>query len=206
MAGVVITSVRKSGAGCDHRLVTVSLDGESFEIHTGEAELDALPWGEAEKRLFILLGLKRLRVLGLALDDAAGRVCNGEEATNVKQYLLLAKDVTKTNIGTSYVNVPPGLNGERGLVEFTGCTEFRLVCNVNHVGTGQLQLRVVRDSDSAVLYESPLLAAGAGEKELDAGWLPIPAAASGLGVVRFQARSTVGADDPQFRRLVMLVR
>lgn len=205
MAGIVVTSVRKSGAGCDHRLVTVSLDSESFEVHTGEGELDAMPWTDAEKKQFILLGLKRLRVLGLALDDAPGRVCNGEEATNVKQYILLAKDVTKTNIGTAYVNIPIGANGERSLVEFTGCSEFRIVANVNVVGTGNLQMRVVRDSDSAVLFESGNIT-GAGEKELDTDWQALPAAASGLALVRLQAKSSVGADDPLFRRAILLVR
>jgi hypothetical protein len=205
MAGIVVTSVRKSGAGCDHRLVTVSLDGESFEVHTGEAELDAMPWTAAEKQQFILLGLKRLRVLGLALDNAPGRVCNGEEATNVKQYLLVSKDITKSNIGTAYVNIPIGANGERSLVEFTGCTQFRIVLNANHVGTGPWQYRVIRDADNAVLYESPTISQ-TGERELDTDWLDIPQAANGLELVRLQGKSGVASDDPVVRRCVMLVR
>jgi hypothetical protein len=205
MAGVCTGHVRKSGPGCDHRSVTVALDGETFVLDTGERELDAQAWDDAAKREFIRLGLRRLRALGLALDDAVGRVCNGEEATNVKQYMLLTRDVTKTNIGTSYVNIPPGLNGERSLVEFTGCAEFRIVLNMNFVGTGPMNARVVRDSDNAVLYESPNIT-GVGEKELDTGWLTIPAAASGLEVVRLQGKSNTGADDPQYRRCVMLVR
>jgi hypothetical protein len=209
MAGIVITSVRKSGAGCDHRLVTVALDGESFEVHTGEGELDAMPWTDAEKRQFILLGLKRLRVLGLALDNAPGRVCNGEEATNVKTYDLMGPGnvVAKTNIGTSYVNVLPGANGERVLIDFTGCTEFRVILTANLVGTGPFGARVVRDSDNAVLFENASIAGGAPqERELDTDWQTLPGAAGGLTLVRLQAKSTVGADDPQFRRCVMLVR
>lgn len=205
MSGICTAHSRKNGAGCDHRSVTVSLDGESFSLDTGESELDQMSWTDVEKRQFILLGLKRLRVLGLSLDNIVGRVTNGEEATNVKQFNLLAKDVTKSNIGTAYVNVPPGLNGERSLVEFTGCTEFRIVLNMNFVGTGPMNVRVVRDSDDAVLYESPNIT-GAGEKELDTGWQTLPAAAVGLGVVRLQAKSNTGADDPVFRRCVMLVR
>jgi hypothetical protein len=205
MAGICTNSIRRGGPTCDHRTITVLLDGESITLDTGEGDLDGMAWDDAAKKLFLRLGLKRLRALGLALDNAIGRVTNGEEATNVKQYMLLSKDVTKTNIGTAYVNVPPGLNGERSLVEFTGCTEFRLVANVNIVGTGNLQIRIVRDSDDAVLYESPNIST-AGEKELDTGWLALPAAASGLGVVRVQAKSSVGADDPLFRRVIMLVR
>jgi hypothetical protein len=134
----------------------------------------------------------------------------------VKQYTLLAKDVTKTNIGTAYVNIPVGANGERSLVDFTGCTEYRIVLHVNMVGSGLLGFRLVRDSDSAVLYERATIPGtnSAGEKELDTandaeavnGWLPLPAAASGLAVVRIQAKSQTGADDPQFRRCLLLVR
>lgn len=205
MAGICVTSVRKGGGNCDHRTVTVSLDGEPIVVDTMEAELDEMAWTEKEKRQFILLGLKRLRILGLALDNAAGRVTNGEEATNVKQYLLLAKDVTKTNIGTAYVNIPPGANGERSLIEFTGCTQFRIVLNANFVGTGPWNVRLVRDSDNAVIYESPNLTQ-TGERELDTDWQSIPAEASGLAVVRIQAKSTTAADDPVFRRCVVLVR
>jgi hypothetical protein len=205
MAGICVTSIRKSGAGCDHRIVTVSLDGESIELHTGEGELDSMPWGAEEKRQFLLLSAKRARVLGLALDDAVGRVFIGEEATNVKQYMLLGKDVTKTNIGTAYVNVPVGANGERSLVEFTGSTQFRIIINANLVATGPFGIRIVRDSDNAVLYENANIAL-TGERELDTDWQPLPAEASGLSLVRLQAKSTVGTDDPVFRRCVMLVR
>jgi hypothetical protein len=206
MAGICVTSIRKSGAGCDHRIVTVDLDGESIELHTGEGELDSMAWGDEEKRQFLLLSAKRARVLGLALDDAVGRVFIGEEATNVKQYGILTKDVTKTNIGASYVNVPPGANGERTLVEFTGCTQFRLTVHAVLAQTGPYQMRIVRDSDDAVLYESASINAAAGEREFDTGIQELPAAATGLIYVRFQARSVTAADDPVFRRCILMVR
>lgn len=205
MAGICTNSIRRSGAGCDHRTVTVLLDGESIEIDTGEGLLDAMPWGAEEKRQFLLLNAKRLRVAGLALDNAIGRVFGGDEGTNVKQYSLVTQNTTKSNIGLSYVNVPVGANGERTLVEFTGCTEFRLVLHANLVGTGPFGFRVVRDSDDAVLYENALIAL-TGERELDTGILPLPAAATGLMYVRLQAKSMVAVDDPIVRRCVLLVR
>ena len=207
MAGICISSIRKSGAGCDHRAVTVNIDGEEIVVETGEDILDQMTWGDEEKKQFILLGLKRLRSLGLALDNAPGRVINGEEATNIKSYDLMGPGaaVTKTNIGTAYVNVLPGANGERILVDFTGCTQFRVILTANLVGTGPFGVRVVRDSDNAVLFENASIAQ-TGERELDTDWQALPAAASGLALVRLQAKSTVGADDPQFRRAVMLVR
>jgi hypothetical protein len=205
MAGICTGHLRKNGVNCDHRLVTVVLDGEEFIFDTGEGDLDRMPYGAEEKRQLALLCLRRLRADGLSLDNSVGRIFLGAEATNVKQYTLLSKDVTKTNIGTAYVNVPPGLNGERSLVEFTGCTEFRLVLHANLVGTGPWQARVVRDSDSAVLYESPSLTQS-GERELDSGWLALPGGINNLEIVRLQAKSITNADDPIFRRCILLVR
>lgn len=206
MAGICTISTRQNGAGCDHRNVTISLDGEDVALHIGERDLDAMSWEAEDKRTFIMYCLKRARVLGLQLDEAVGRVIHGEEATNVKQYGLLTKDVTKTNIGASYVNVPPGANGERTLVEFTGCTEFRLVVHAVLAQTGPYQMRVVRDSDDAVLYESASINAATGEREFDTGIQTLPAAASGLILVRFQAKSVTAADDPVFRRCILMVR
>ena len=205
MSGICTNSIRKSGAGCDHRTVTVNLDGESIAIETGEGPLDDLPWDEANKRLFILLGLKRLRTLGLVLDNAIGSVTNGVEGSNVRQWTILTKDITKTNIGTSYVNIQIGANGERSLVDFTGATQFRIILNANLVGTGQWGARLIRDGDSVVLYENANLGAS-GERELDTDWQALPAAAVGLTVVRLQGKSTTGADDPVFRRCVLLTR
>lgn len=205
MAGICTNSIRRSGAGCDHRTVTVLLDGESIAFDTSEHELDAMPWGAEEKLQYLRLNAKRLRVAGLALDNAIGRVFGGDEGTNVKPYTLLATPTTKTNIGTAYVNIPAGLNGERTLVQFTGCTEFQLTLHANLVGTGPWQFRVVRDSDSAVLYESPSITQ-TGERELDSGILLLPAAAAGLIYVRLQGKSVFGADDPIVRRCVLMVR
>ena len=205
MAGICTSSIRKSGPGCDHRTVTVVLDGEEFVLDTGEGALDAMSWTAEEKIQFILLGLKRLRTLGLALDNAVGLVTNGEEATNVKQYPIITKDITKTNIGTSYTNVCIGANGERSLVDFTGCTQYRLILHANLVGTGPFGFRLVRDSDSAVLHENASIAL-TGERELDTGWQTIPAEASGPILVRLQAKSAVGSDDPIVRRCILGVR
>lgn len=207
MAGICTASTRVGGPQCDHRTVTIDLDGEPIIINLTEIDLDTLAWDEDAKRLFVTLGLKRRRMNGLALDDAVGHVTNGDEGTNVKQFVLLAKDVTKNNIGITYVDVPPGLNGERGWVEFTGCTEFRVVVNVNFVGSGPMRCRVIRDTDNAVLWESAPILVPSGEKEVESGWLPLPGGQNpGLVPFRFQARSQTAADSPIYRRCMVLVR
>jgi hypothetical protein len=123
----------------------------------------------------------------------------------VKQYTILAAPVTKGNIGLAWVNVLPGANGERSLVDFTGCTEYRLILHANLVGVGPFGARLVRDSDSAVLYENTSIV-GLGERELDTDWQVLPAQANGLTLVRLQCKSGVANDDPIFRRCILLVR
>jgi hypothetical protein len=181
-------------------------DGEAWTIHTSDGEL-LEPWTAEEAATLRRLLLRKLRQKGITLPQFIGRVVRGEEATNVKAYNLLGPGVavTKTNIGTAWVNVLPGANGERSLVDFTGATHYRLIASANLVGTGPFGLRVVRDSDSAVLYENANIAV-TGERELDTDWQVLPAEASGLALVRVQAKSTVAADDPVFRRVTILVR
>jgi hypothetical protein len=166
-----------------------------------------MAWSEEEKRQFILLGLKRLRVLGLALDDAIGRVTNGEEATSVQQYDFLGPGsvVTKTNVGTAYVNILPGANGERCLIDCTGKTQFRPVVTANLVGTGPFGFRIIRDSDNTIFYENANVAL-TGERELDPGWQPMPVWATGLEILRVQIKSVTAADDPVVRRFALFVR
>jgi hypothetical protein len=189
----------------DHRDLTATIDGVVTTLRLHNDQL-AEPLTADEREAFLTVACKIIRRSGTTIHEITGRVLRGEE-TNVKQYDLIGAGsaITKTNIGVSYVDVLPGANGQRALVDFTGCTEFRLILNANLVGTGPWAARVVRDSDNAVLYEAPALGA-AGERELDTDWLPLPGAASGLALVRLQARSQVGADDPVFRRCVLVVR
>lgn len=203
MAGICISST--SPNNCGHRSLTVQIDSQEITVHEYDSDN---PLTAEEYQQFVSLGLRRARSRGISLRDAiVGRVVIGEEATNVKAYNLLGPGaaVTKTNIGTAYVNVCPGANGERSLVDFTGGSEFRLIATVNFVGTGPFGIRIVRDADDAVLYEAGNIAQ-TGERELDTNWQQLPVAASGLSLVRVQAKSTVGADDPVFRRMTLLVR
>lgn len=185
---------------CGHRTVTVG--GVTFELH--QSEIGALT---GEERIAFLKFAVRHK--GVALAALLNRVIFGDEATNVKVYAFFGPGaaVTKTNIGTAYVNICLGLNGERQVVDLTGCTEYRLMLHANLIGSGQFGARIVRDSDNTVLHESANLGA-AGERELDSDWQPLPAAFQNAGLVylRAQAKSQTAADDPVFRSLKLAVR
>lgn len=195
-------------SGGEHLILSGLDDGS---VWSGLAVPDSAllePLTPTEVQLLRKLLLRKLRQSGVPNPAAMiGRVVRGVEATNMKVYDLIAPGaaITKTNIGTSYVNISPRLNGERTLIDFTGCTQYRLVAFANLVGTGQWGLRVVRDSDSAVLHENANLGA-AGERELDTDWQALPAQAAGLIFVRVQGKSTTGADDPVFGSVRLAVR
>lgn len=197
MAGICTSTI--SPNGCGHRVVTIG--GLTLHLH----ESDLTPLSEDELAQMYRLAVRHR---GIALANLLNRVVVGDEATNVKQYNLIAPGVaiTKTNIGTAYVNILTEVNGCRTLVEFTGCTEFRLVLNAVMPGTGVHGVRVIRDDGTGTLYENAAIAAQVAERELDTGWLPLPQGVNSLEVIRLQGKSTVGSDDPIYRRCVLLVR
>jgi len=202
----IIASVTSPNV-CSHYLLGGTDDGipwNGLVVHDSELQQ---PLSADELSLLRRLLLRRLRQTGVTIPGFVNRVVRGEEATNMKIYPLIAIGVaiTKTNIGTSYINISPRLNGERSLVDFTGCTQYRLIARANLIGTGQWGMRVVRDSDNAVLHENANLGA-AGERELDTDWQTLPAAATGLMFVRVQAKSTTAADDPVFGGITLAVR
>lgn len=204
MAGIVSSYTRHlHGPGCTHGELVVDLDGEQFTFQDDERDLAEM---EFDKRRFVRDSIYYWHVeRGVPLDQIAGRVCLGEEATNVKVYSIIAKDVTRTNVGTAYRDVANGANGERKFVDFTGCTEFRARLWANLVGTGPFGFRLIRDGDSAVLYENASVAL-TGERELDPGWLPIPQGFAGETLLRLQIKSAVAADDPLIRGCDLGVR
>ena len=206
MADVCLDAV--SPTGCGHYNVTVTVLGQSVTVHLAEEDL-TLPLTELEQSDAAKMLVRLLRQSGVPLSAFPDRVVRGEEATSVKQYDILGAGsaVAKTNIGTTYVDVLVGANGIRSLVDWTGALEFRVILSVNIIGTGQLGVRLVRDSDTAVIVENANVGA-AGERELDTGWQAIPAILIGAGqmLVRLQTKSTVVTDDPVFRRCLVLVR
>lgn len=203
MSGICTASV--SPRNCGHRTYTIVLDGVPYTIERDPTALST----EERQRLLELAARYWEFTKGVAPATFLHRVLFGEEATNVKIYTFFGPGaaIVKTNIGTSYVDICPGQNGERVVVDLTGCTEYRLMLSANLIGTGAWGARVIRDSDSEVLHDAPTLGA-AGEREADTDWQPLPAAFLGLGLVylRAQAKSQTAGDDPVFRRLQLGLR
>jgi hypothetical protein len=198
----LICSASLSPNACSHWHLTVN--GQEVRVHESDLAGGALSASELTQ-----LCILAVRAEGGTFAALSGKVVVGVEASSVKTIDLFGPGaaLTKTNIGTAWVNICPGANGERVLVDLAdGYTEYRLVASANLVGTGPFGIRVVRDSDDAVVYESASIAL-TGERELDTGWLAIPAGVKGsLLAVRAQAKSETASDDPVFRRIGLLVR
>lgn len=193
-------------AGGTHLACTLDFDGTSVSLG---GETSAVTLTTDELKVIARYLVRRLRSRGVAPAQILGRACLGDEATNVKIYSFFGPGatITKTNIGTTYVNICPGVNGERTIADFTGCTQYRLMLHANLIGSGQFGARIVRDSDDTVLHESTNLGA-AGERELDSDWQNLPVAFVNAGIIslRAQAKSTTAADDPVFRSLRLGLR
>lgn len=208
MAGLCTDSVRVSGSGCGHLQLTVNLDGVQKVFSTGISDnnWDAVMTDNDYEQMFRLLA-RWWKSKGLDIANFSGRVLCGEEATNVKVYNFFGPGlaILKQNIGVTYINILPGLNGEPILVDFTGCTVFRAVLAANFVGTGPFGARIVRNSDNVVLFENANLSQ-TGERQPDSDWQVIPGAFSGLTLLKAQVKSATASDDPVFRGCVLLVK
>jgi len=193
----IVTALSRCSTGQHY---TLTIAGRTIALHQD----DILPLEPEEVDHLLRLAL---RARQFDLSTILGRVVVGEEATNVKSYNLLGPGlaVTKNNIGINYVNVLTGTNGERVLVDCTGCTEYRFIATVNLVGVGPFGIRVVRDSDNVVFHAADVIAL-TGERELDTNWQPLPVGFSSEVLLRVQAKSVVATDDPVFRRITLVVR
>lgn len=179
----IVTAVANICQGGDHADVTTTIQGETFTLDRERLGGDLRTALSAlERRQFAYLACRVLFQSGVPLSKFLNRVLLGQEATSVQTYPLVGPGaaILRSNAGTTYGNALPGINGQRQFVDFTGKTEFRIMLNVNFGQTGH-SLRIVRHSDSAVLYErSPI--ALTGDQELDTGadaaavngWLPLP--------------------------------
>jgi hypothetical protein len=114
-------------------------------------------------------------------------------------------NITKTNIGVTYVNAYAGNNGLAQLVDFGGFKQYRFVVQVNKVGTGTQDAALV-DIDNASNLIELSDAAAAGEHSLDSGWTNKPSWMVGEKIIKPMVRSSVAADDPVYRQFVLYLR
>src|SRR3990172_1521104 len=115
------------------------------------------------------------------------------------------KDRTFANIGTAFVNVYVGANGEAQVADCSRYKECRIVVFGNKVGTGTLSHQLAEVGTANVLT-GPDYAGAAGEFSADSGWTALPAWAVGEKIIRPQAKSTVTTDDPIYRQVLLYLR
>lgn len=141
--------------------------------------------------------------------SAVGHTHAGGSGVQWRQFTYLADSagVTKTNIGSAFVEV--GTASLRLRVDLTGFADVRLCLGVNKVGTGTQEWKAQYSADQSAWSDlTPLVsdAGAAGEKALAGAFGAIPAAALADVWLRVVGRSTVAADDPIVRSAHVQVR
>lgn len=116
--------------------------------------------------------------------------------------------VTKTNIGTAYVDIYTAAFDEENAasVDFTGVTHVRAVYLWDYVGAGSQSIRWVDAADNAnVLIEVTGIVADADPG--DSGWVALPAAfTNATKVIEWQGKSATSTDDPVAKGYKLYVR
>jgi len=104
---------------------------------------------------------------------------------------------TKTNIGTTYVDIYTATRHEEDY-SFFDCgnmTEFIIVFDWDYVGTGNQQVRWVDLNNNAnVLFETAIFTTD--QFNAVTGWFDTPAWCTSTYFIEMQGKSSVGTDDP----------
>lgn len=136
------------------------------------------------------------------------RVGNGN---NWQMAARWQENQTKTNIAAAWQHVYSQAGGEGWYqwADFTGFTEARFLVNMNHVTAvaGECTWAIAKHGVVNLADRVCEVASGttAGEKQLDSGWVSLPAWATGeLKIVL--ACIGNGADDPIFRAAAFYLR
>ena len=103
---------------------------------------------------------------------------------------------TKTNIGTSFVDVYTQTNsiGKAIKIDTTGFTTIRLMVTWNKVGSGTQSIQVIAVDDASVIVSKDIVSG-----ENDTGFVAIPAGSlNEEHSYKLQVKSTTSGDDPVF--------
>ncbi|HTH21801.1 MAG TPA: hypothetical protein VL854_06255 [Nitrososphaeraceae archaeon] len=134
---------------------------------------------------------------GLALSSGQLAATGGGTA---KEDLVAAWDVssTKTNIGTSYVDIytQTGSEGKPFWIDFTNKTQYRIVLYWNKIGSGTQQVKFCDSANPTtnILHNF----SNAVSNENDSGLQSLPAFATGRVEIKMMALSSTAGDDPVF--------
>lgn len=109
--------------------------------------------------------------------------------------------ITKTNIGTAFIDVYNDYGGRNFFVDLMGYTKIRYFVNINANGsTGTLNFRIVDNGNVNNVLLDVVITNG---QNVATVTIPDPLFKNFRGRLRFQAKSTVAGDDPIFDRILI---
>ena len=126
---------------------------------------------------------------------------------NLKEEMVAQwyQSATKTNIGTSYVDIytATGSEGKPVWIDFTGYTHYRVIAYWNKIGTGTQQLKFcdVANPTTNILHNFSNIVSNENDSGITA--LPSFAASGGRFEIKMMALSSVSTDDPVFENAII---
>lgn len=115
--------------------------------------------------------------------------------------------VTKTNIGTTYVNIYTDFGGRPFFIDTTGFNTMaiQILWSRGAAPAGVHNMRIINDADSTQIVESGSLGLTANSDDFPNVSIP-PAFKNFKGKWRLQGKSTVATDDPIFSGFRLYLR
>lgn len=122
-----------------------------------------------------------------------------------------SRQVTKTNIGSTFTNLFTDFSGRPFFADMTGFTKMAFQTFWTKIGTGNQHIRIIDDSGTITsdLINTESLGGGSGLSTGDNALANFTIPANYIdfrGKLRIQVRSTVAADDPVFEGINIYLR
>lgn len=156
-------------------------------------------------------GLEK-RFSNVKINDTPEQISKYIEQIRTDQLLYMSsRQVTKTNIGTTFTNLFTDFSGRPFFADFTGFSRLAFQTYWTKIGTGSQHLRIIDDSGviTSDLINTESLGGGTGlvtgDNALANYTIPAPYT-NFKGKLRIQVRSTVAADDPIFEGMNIYLR
>lgn len=148
---------------------------------------------------------------GITIADTTGDLTITNTVTDTDDLIgqlvvSVFQSVTKTNIGTSLVDVYATAFDMENMasIDCNLITDFRIVYMWDYVGTGTHSLEWVDVADNNnKLFQTTIVADA---DPIDSGWFSSPAWCSGIKSIELRASSTTAGDDPQSKGYVIYAR
>ena len=140
--------------------------------------------------------------LGIKIDGVITNTTSFSDEVKSDRFLYSTELlITKTNIGTSFVDIYNDYGGRNFFVDLLRFNKIRYFVNMNINGsTGTINFRIVDNGNVNNVLLDVVVTNG---QNIDTITIPDPLFKNFRGRLRFQAKSTIAGDNPIFDRILI---